>query len=60
MSPTETIEISCEVESANGSIRGLVRDRQGNQLSFTGWTEFASALTALIGDTRNQITDKEK
>lgn len=60
MSPTETIEISCEVDSANDSIRGLVRDRQGNQLRFTGWTEFASVLMSLIGVTGNQKNEKEK
>lgn len=60
MSPIATIEIDCELEPADGSIRGALRDRRGNRRDFAGWTELAAALMELIGDAEPPPTDKEQ
>ncbi len=49
MSPVHLIELRCEIDPRHESIHGQMSDRQGNSLSFSGWSEFAGALMRLAG-----------
>ena len=49
----QSLNIRCEIESIEGSFRGELENEQGVSRSFSGWTEFATALMALARDTGN-------
>ena len=51
VSRNQTLNIRCDIDSVEGAIRGELDDGQGVSRSFNGWTEFASALMALVRDT---------
>lgn len=48
------IQLLCEIDPERESIQGEMSVGQGETLPFSGWTEFASALMSLTGDSRNQ------
>lgn len=48
---TQSIDIRCDIESLEGPFRGELRDASGRARSFSGWTEFATALMAMARDT---------
>jgi|GEM_PF-3693419 hypothetical protein len=50
MTRVHRIDLRCRIDRENESIRGEMTDRQGNSLSFDGWTEFATALVSLARD----------
>jgi hypothetical protein len=59
---TQSIDIRCEIDSFGNSFRGELTDEQGKTRSFSGWTEFATALTALVRVTdapTNQANQEE-
>jgi hypothetical protein len=56
---TTSIDIRCDIESIEGSFRGELKNEQGTSRSFSGWTEFASALMELAG-TKSTETQTEK
>lgn len=48
---SQSIDIHCDIDSIEGSFRGQLSNEEGASRSFSGWTEFASALVALAGNT---------
>ena len=48
---TQSIDIRADIDSADGSFRGELSNEDGASRSFSGWTEFATALMALARDT---------
>jgi len=50
---TQSIDIRCDIDSIEGSFRGELKDASGRARSFSGWTEFATALMAMARDTEN-------
>jgi hypothetical protein len=57
---TQSIDIRCDIESIEGSFRGVLKDATGRSRSFSGWTEFATALMALVRDTDNESITNPK
>lgn len=60
---TQSIDIQCDIDSIEGSVRGVLKDAAGRSRTFSGWTEFASALMAMARDTEketNSITQEEE
>ncbi|MDQ2700500.1 MAG: hypothetical protein M3Y23_04130 [Actinomycetota bacterium] len=51
VSRNQSLNIRCEIDSLEESFRGELENEQGVSRSFSGWTEFASALMALARDT---------
>jgi len=47
----QSIDIHCDIDSIEGSFRGELSNEEGLSRSFSGWTEFATALMALARDT---------
>ena len=56
VSDYQTLNLRCDISSADESIRGQVRDEDGRAVSFRGWTEFAAALMSMVEVTK---TNKE-
>jgi hypothetical protein len=56
MNRAQSIDIRCDIDSIEGSFRGELKNDQGISRSFSGWTEFATALMALARDTSNEAT----
>lgn len=54
MSQAQSIDIHCEIDSIEEAFRGELRNEQGISRSFSGWTEFATALMALVSETKNE------
>lgn len=54
MNEAHSIDIHCDIDSIEGSFRGELKNELGISRSFSGWTEFATALMALASDTGNQ------
>lgn len=54
VSRNQTLNIRCDIDSVEGAIRGELDDGQGVSRSFNGWTEFATALMALVRDTQDK------
>lgn len=54
VSRNQTLNIRCDIDSVEGAIRGELDDGQGVSRSFNGWTEFATALMALVRDTKDK------
>lgn len=59
VSRTQTFEIRCEIDSVEGSLRGVLRNERGISRPFSGWTEFATALMALARDARHETETKK-
>jgi len=60
---TQSIDIQCDIDSIEGSVRGVLKDAAGRSRAFSGWTEFASALMAMARDTETETssqTNEEK
>jgi len=55
MNRVQSIDIHCDIDSIEGSFRGELKNELGISRSFSGWTEFATALMALTRDTKNEI-----
>jgi len=51
VSRNQSLNIRCDIDSVEGSFRGELQNEQGESRSFSGWTEFASALVALARET---------
>lgn len=58
MNRAQSIDIRCDIDSIEGSFRGELKNEQGFSRSFSGWTEFATALMALAGDTSNELDNQ--
>jgi len=54
MNRAQSIDIRCDIDSIEGAFRGELKNEQGISRSFSGWTEFATALMALVSDTKNE------
>ena len=59
MNRAQSIDIRCDIDSVEGSFRGELKNEQGISRSFSGWTEFATALMALASDTKNAINNQD-
>ncbi|MBK8293375.1 MAG: collagen-like protein [Solirubrobacterales bacterium] len=46
MNNAQSIDIHCDIDSIEGSFRGELKNELGISRSFSGWTEFATALVA--------------
>lgn len=55
VSDYQTLNLRCDISSADESIRGQVRDEDGRAVSFRGWTEFAAALMSMVEVTKTNI-----
>ena len=58
VSDYQTLNLRCDISSADESIRGQVRDEDGRAVSFRGWTEFAAALMSMVEATKTK-TDSD-
>ena len=47
VSKSQSIDIHADIDSIDGSFRGELSNESGVSRSFSGWTEFATALVAL-------------
>jgi len=56
----QSIDIRCEIDSIEESFRGELKNEQGNTRTFSGWTEFATALMAMARDSANVIATNAK
>ena len=55
---TQSIDIQCDIDSIEGSVRGVLKDAAGRSRAFSGWTEFASALMAMARDRETEVSSK--
>lgn len=58
MNRAQSIDIRCDIDSIEGPFRGELRNDQGISRSFSGWTEFATALMALARDTNDENKER--
>lgn len=59
MSQVHRIELLCAIDPQRESIHGEMSDRQGNTLPFTGWAEFAGALTTLTSRAEGETAEAD-
>ncbi len=59
MNPAQSIDIHCDIDSIEGSFRGELKNELGISRSFSGWTEFATALMALARDTKTELNKRD-
>lgn len=55
MNRAQSIDIRCDIDSIDGAFRGELKNEKGISRSFSGWTEFATALMVLASDTKNEV-----
>ncbi len=60
MNHAQSIDIRCDIDSIEGSFHGELKNEQGISRSFSGWTEFATALMALARDTKNEDQNEKE
>ena len=60
MNRAQSIDIHCDIDSIEGAFRGELKNEQGISRTFGGWTEFATALMALVSETKNEIQNEKE